>query len=99
MSLSPRFPKTKSDVKPCSVNFKSTYIAYFFLIFKTFLPSFFYFTGVGRKRSQISLGDSSEYSLKIMDADMVNLTGTIKTPSGNIEPCFLKKLVDGSLGK
>lgn len=55
-------------------------------------------SGVGRKRSQISLGDSSEYSLKIMDADMVNLTGTIKTPSGNIEPCFLKKLVDGSLG-
>lgn len=55
-------------------------------------------SGVGRKRSQISLADSSEYSLKVVPTDMVNLTGSIKSPNGNTEPCFLKKLADGSLG-
>ncbi|XP_029646412.1 filamin-A isoform X1 [Octopus sinensis] len=55
-------------------------------------------SGVGRKRSQIFLGNSSEYSLKVMEADMVNLHGNIKTPKGSVETCFLKKLADGSLG-
>ncbi|KAK7498578.1 hypothetical protein BaRGS_00010238 [Batillaria attramentaria] len=55
-------------------------------------------SGEGRKRSQLSLGNSAEYSLKVIEADIVDLVGTVQTPSGNIEPCILKKLGDGEIG-
>ncbi|XP_067672401.1 filamin-A-like isoform X3 [Haliotis asinina] len=55
-------------------------------------------SGEGRKRSQLSLGNSSVYSLKVIEPDIVNLNGTIKSPSGNVEPCILKRLGDGELG-
>ncbi|KAL8614771.1 hypothetical protein ACOMHN_017752 [Nucella lapillus] len=55
-------------------------------------------SGEGRKRSQLSLGNSSEYSLKVIEADIVDLQGTIQTPAGNIEPCILKKMGDGEIG-
>ncbi|XP_076455178.1 filamin-A-like isoform X2 [Babylonia areolata] len=55
-------------------------------------------SGEGRKRSQLSLGNSAEYSLKVIEADIVDLVGTIQTPAGNIEPCILKKMGDGDIG-
>ena len=56
-------------------------------------------SGEGRKRSQISIANSSDYSLKIVEPDIVDLNGSIKTPSGSIEPCLLKKLADNHVGK
>uniref|UniRef100_A0A0B7AYU4 Uncharacterized protein n=1 Tax=Arion vulgaris TaxID=1028688 RepID=A0A0B7AYU4_9EUPU len=55
-------------------------------------------SGEGRKRSMLSLGNSAEYSLKIIEADIVDLVGTIKTPGGQIEPIILKKMDNGELG-
>ncbi|KAK7113041.1 filamin-A-like isoform X2 [Littorina saxatilis] len=55
-------------------------------------------SGEGRKRTQLSLGNSAEYSLKVIEADLVDLVGTIQTPAGNIEPCLLKKMGDGEIG-
>ncbi|XP_025077978.1 filamin-A-like isoform X3 [Pomacea canaliculata] len=55
-------------------------------------------SGEGRKRSQLSLGNSAEYSLKVIEADIVDLVGTIQTPAGNIEPIILKKMGDGEIG-
>ncbi|XP_050390221.1 filamin-A [Patella vulgata] len=55
-------------------------------------------SGEGRKRSQLSLGNSSEYNLKIVEANSVNLSGSMKLPDGTVEPIILKKLGDGELG-
>lgn len=55
-------------------------------------------TGEGRKRTHISHGSRSEVSLRIAEKDIRNLTATIVTPSGNEEPCIIKKLPSGSLG-
>ncbi|XP_076459972.1 filamin-A-like isoform X2 [Babylonia areolata] len=55
-------------------------------------------SGEGRKRSQLSLGNSAEYSLKVIEAEIVDLVGTVQTPSGSIEPCILKKMGDGEIG-
>lgn len=54
-------------------------------------------SGEGRKRSQISLGNASEYALNVMEPDIVDLVGSIKGPQGNFEPCILKKSKDGHL--
>jgi len=54
-------------------------------------------TGEGRKRSQISLGNASEYALNVMEPDIVDLVGSIRTPNGHYEPCILKKSKDGHL--
>lgn len=56
-------------------------------------------TGEGRKRSQLSLGNSSEYSLKVLETNVVDLVASIKLPSGAIEPCLLKKDSEGHLCK
>jgi filamin len=55
-------------------------------------------TGEGRKRNQISVGHSSEVSLKIQEKDTKNLNASIVSPSGLEEPCFLKTLPNGHLG-
>lgn len=55
-------------------------------------------TGEGRKRAQLSVGHSSEVSLKCSEKDIRNLAATIVTPSGLEEPCFVKKLPNGHLG-
>lgn len=55
-------------------------------------------SGEGRKRSQLSLGNSAEYSLKVIEAEIVDLVGTVQTPSGNIEPCLMRKMGDGEIG-
>jgi len=41
---------------------------------------------------------TSEYTLGGKDVDLANMVGVIKTPSGGIEPCLLKKMSDGKLG-
>lgn len=55
-------------------------------------------SGEGRKRSQISIANSSDYSLKIVEPDIVDLNGALKKPSGALEPCLLKKLADNHVG-
>nr|XP_042902335.1 filamin-A isoform X2 [Parasteatoda tepidariorum] len=55
-------------------------------------------TGEGRKRNQISVGHSSEVSLKVQEKDARNLNASIVSPSGLEEPCFLKTLPNGHLG-
>ncbi len=55
-------------------------------------------TGEGRKRNQISVGHSSEVSLKVQEKDVKILNASIVAPSGLEEPCFLKKMPNGHLG-
>ena len=55
--------------------------------------------GDDRQRAQLSVGTSSEVSLKVTEADIGSLTATIKKPSGAEEPCQLKRLANGHLGK
>lgn len=52
-----------------------------------------------KKRSQVSVGSSTEVSLKVTEADIGNLTASIRSPSGREEPCILKKLPNGHLGE
>lgn len=54
--------------------------------------------GEGRKRSQISIGMSSEVPLKVTEKDVKLLNASIVAPSGLEEPCFLKKLGSNQLG-
>lgn len=59
-------------------------------------------TGEGRKRNQISVGNQSEVSFpgKVKESENIkSLNASIQAPSGLEEPCFLKKLPDGHLGK
>ena len=37
-------------------------------------------------------------SLKVTEADISNLTASIRSPSGLEEPCVLKRLANGHLG-
>ncbi|CDW56754.1 filamin C [Trichuris trichiura] len=55
-------------------------------------------SGEGRKRAQISVGSTSEVSLRIPDEDTSQLSASIKSPSGIEEPCATKKLENGNLG-
>ncbi|BFZ03233.1 hypothetical protein BsWGS_06272 [Bradybaena similaris] len=55
-------------------------------------------SGEGRKRSTLSVAQSAEYSLKIVEADMVDLVANLRTPAGTIEPVILKKMDNGELG-
>lgn len=56
-------------------------------------------SGEGRKRSQMSIANCSDYTLNIVETDIVDLTGSLKKPSGAIEPCILKKMGEaGQLG-
>jgi filamin len=55
-------------------------------------------SGEGRKRSQLSVPASSEYTLGGNDVDLTNMVGHIRTPYGTVEPCLLKKMPNGKLG-
>lgn len=50
------------------------------------------------KRSQVLVGNQSEFSLRVTELDIHDLHATIRSPSGFEEPCVLKKLANGSLG-
>jgi len=47
----------------------------------------------------MSIPATSEYTLGGKDVDLTNMVGVIKTPGGGTEPCLLKKMPDGKLGK
>ncbi|KRX66982.1 Filamin-A, partial [Trichinella sp. T9] len=55
-------------------------------------------SGEGRKRAQISVGSTSEVSIKVTDPDVSVLSASIKSPSGIEEPCLTRKLDSGNLG-
>jgi filamin len=51
------------------------------------------------KRSQVTtIGNQSEFSLRVTEMDIHDLHATIRSPSGFEEACVLKKLANGSLG-
>jgi len=54
--------------------------------------------GEDQKKAHLSVGASSEVSLKVTEADISNLTASIRSPSGLEEPCVLKRLANGHLG-
>jgi len=54
--------------------------------------------GDDQKKAHLSVGASSEVSLKVTEADISNLTASIRSPSGFEEPCVLKRLANGHLG-
>ena len=56
---------------------------------------FVFFIGEGRKRSQMSIANCSDYSLNVVEPEIVDLVGALKKPSGSIEPCILKKMGEG----
>ncbi len=55
--------------------------------------------GEGRKRSQLSLAATSDVALGGKDIDLTGMVGVLKLPSGATEPCLLRKMPDGKLGK
>jgi filamin len=57
-------------------------------------------TGEGKKRNAISVGASSDVTLpdNLSEYDLRALSAYIISPSGNEEPCFLKKLPKGNTG-
>ncbi|KAL3876827.1 hypothetical protein ACJMK2_034617 [Sinanodonta woodiana] len=55
-------------------------------------------SGEGRKRTQLSISNCSDYPLNVLDPDIFDLAGSLKNPSGALEPCILKKMPDGHLG-
>ncbi|KAL4226921.1 hypothetical protein ACF0H5_014899 [Mactra antiquata] len=52
----------------------------------------------GEPKQKAQIGRSSEVSLKITETDITNLTASIRSPSGQEEPCMLKRLPNGHLG-
>jgi hypothetical protein len=43
----------------------------------------------------MSIANCSDYSLNIIEPEIVDLVGALKKPSGAIEPCILKKMGEG----
>lgn len=60
---------------------------------------FVFVAGEPKRRAQISVGSSSEVSLKVTESDIASLTASIRSPSGREEPCILKRLANGHLGE
>ncbi|XP_072922819.1 filamin-C isoform X2 [Hemitrygon akajei] len=50
------------------------------------------------RTSQLNVGTSTEVSLKITETDLSLLNASIKAPSGNEEPCLLKRLPNRHIG-
>lgn len=51
------------------------------------------------RTSQLNVGTAADVSLKIAETDLSSLTASIRAPSGNEEPCLLKKLPNRHLGE
>lgn len=64
---------------------------------------FLFFLSLGddtiTRTSQLNVGTSADVSLKIAETDLSSLTASIRAPSGNEEPCLLKKLPNRHLGR
>ena len=54
---------------------------------------------MSQQRANVTVGSSSDVSLKVEETDISQLNATITTPSGPEEPCMLKRLPNGCLGK
>lgn len=52
-----------------------------------------------KEKAQLSMGQASEFSLSVEEYDINTLEADITAPSGKMEPCMLKKLPNGHLGK
>ncbi|XP_041442540.1 filamin-C isoform X2 [Xenopus laevis] len=50
------------------------------------------------RTSQLNVGTSTDFSLKITESDLNLLTASIRAPSGNEEPCLLKRLPNRHIG-
>lgn len=50
------------------------------------------------RTSQLNVGTSTDVSLKIAETDLSMLAATIRAPSGNEEPCLLKRLPNRHIG-
>nr|XP_015207867.1 PREDICTED: filamin-C isoform X2 [Lepisosteus oculatus] len=50
------------------------------------------------RTSQLNVGTSTDVSLKITETDLSSLTASIRAPSGNEEPCLLKRLPNRHIG-
>lgn len=51
------------------------------------------------RTSQLNVGTATDVSLKIMETDLSSLTASIRGPSGNEEPCLLKRLPNRHIGE
>ena len=51
------------------------------------------------RTSQLNVGTAADVSLKITETDLSSLTASIRAPSGNEEPCLLKRLPNRHLGE
>ncbi|XP_036374347.1 filamin-A-like isoform X7 [Megalops cyprinoides] len=50
------------------------------------------------RTSQLNVGTATDVSLKITETDLSSLAATIRAPSGNEEPCLLKRLPNRHIG-
>uniref|UniRef100_A0A3Q3M388 Filamin C, gamma a (actin binding protein 280) n=1 Tax=Labrus bergylta TaxID=56723 RepID=A0A3Q3M388_9LABR len=50
------------------------------------------------RTSQLNVGTAADVSLKITETDLSSLSASIRAPSGNEEPCLLKRLPNRHLG-
>ncbi|KAJ8381508.1 hypothetical protein SKAU_G00022860 [Synaphobranchus kaupii] len=50
------------------------------------------------RTSQLNVGTATDVSLKITETDLSTLTASIRAPSGNEEPCLLKRLPNRHIG-
>ncbi|XP_052410438.1 filamin-C isoform X3 [Carassius gibelio] len=50
------------------------------------------------RTSELNVGTSTDVSLKITETDLSSLTASIRAPSGNEEPCLLKRLPNRHIG-
>lgn len=51
------------------------------------------------RTSQLNVGTATDVSLKITETDLSSLTASIRAPSGNEEPCLLKRLPNRHIGQ
>ncbi|XP_048403876.2 filamin-B isoform X1 [Stegostoma tigrinum] len=55
-------------------------------------------TDDSRRRSQVKVGSAADISLDINESDLSLLSASIKSPSGQDEPCLLKRLPNNHIG-
>jgi hypothetical protein len=51
------------------------------------------------RTSLLNVGTAADLSLKITESDLSLLTASIRAPSGNEEPCLLKRLPNRHIGE
>ena len=51
------------------------------------------------RTSQLNVGTAADLSLKIAETDLSVLSASIRAPSGNEEPCLLKRLPNRHIGE